>query len=114
MTTLPDYGTLTDREIGGLRDKVAGLAKSFASTGGFDAETAMLASQKLRSMRGSLDPKRRKKAEAAGAALESRPRPTPRPGDAVSTFENPGRTHQRCATATLICPTSRRHGKSWR
>lgn len=71
MTTLPDYGTLTDREIGGLRDKVAGLAKSFASTGGFDAETAMLASQKLRSMRGSLDPKKRKKAEAAGAMLEN-------------------------------------------
>jgi hypothetical protein len=68
---MPDYGSLDDRELSGLRDRVTSMAKSFASTGGFDAEAAMLASQKLRSMRGSLDPKKRKKAEAAGAMLEN-------------------------------------------
>lgn len=69
---MPDYASLDDREFAGLRDKVANLAKSFSATGGFDAEAAMLASQKLRAMKGSLvDPKKRKKAEAVGAALES-------------------------------------------
>ena len=68
---MPDYGTLDDREFAGLRDKVAGMAKSFATTGGLNAEAAMLASQKLRSMKGGLDPKRRKKAEAASTMLEN-------------------------------------------
>ena len=71
MTTLPDYGTLDDREFAGLRDKVASMAKSFATTGSLDAEGAMIAAQKLRSMKGSLDPKRKKRAEAAGATLEN-------------------------------------------
>jgi hypothetical protein len=68
---MPDYGSLDDRELSGLRDKVAGLAKSFATTGGFDPAGAMIAAQRLRNLKGGLDPKRRKKAEAAGAALES-------------------------------------------
>lgn len=69
---MPDYGTLDDREFAGLRAKVAGLAKNFATTGALDPETAMLASQKLRAMKGSLvDPKKRKRAAAAGVMLEN-------------------------------------------
>jgi hypothetical protein len=67
---MPDYASLDDRELSGLRNRVASMAKSFSATGGFDAEAAMLASQKLRAMRGGLDPKKRKKAEAASTMLE--------------------------------------------
>ena len=68
---MPDFSTLNDREFAGLRDKVAGMAKSFSATGGFDAEGAMIAAQKLRNMKGSLDPKRKKRAAAASTMLEN-------------------------------------------